>query len=134
MMTNVVVAPSLGGLLVGGMLLLTGIVVVIAPSLPAGRVLWLTGTVVVVAPCLVRIVMGCILLLIGTVSDKVYALLLMVGCVLLQTGTVAVVETAPKLVSSGIDAVESEYITSAWHVTNGMAKVGHTGACAPNPH
>ena len=96
--------------------------------------LWLTGTVVVVAPCLVQIVMGCILLLIGTVLDKVYALLLMVGCVLLQTGTVAVVETAPKLVSSGIDAVDSEYITSAWHVTNGMAKVGYTGGCAPNPH
>ena len=115
MMTTVV--PSLGGLLVGGMLLLmTVTVVIIAPSLPVGRVMWLTGTVVVVSPCLVRIVMGCILLLIGTVSDKVYALLLMVGCLLLQTETVAVVETAPKLVSSGIDAVESENIISAWHV------------------
>ena len=79
--------------------------------------------------------MSCILLLIGTVSDKV---LLMMGCVFLQTGIVAVVVIAPTdwelLVSSGIDAVESEYITSAWHVTNGIAKVGHTGVCAPNPH
>ena len=79
--------------------------------------------------------MSCILLLIGTVSDKV---LLMMGCVFLQTGIVAVVVIAPTdwelLVSSGIDTVESEYITSAWHVTNGIAKVGHTGGCAPNPH
>ena len=79
--------------------------------------------------------MSCILLLIGTVSDKV---LLMMGCVFLQTGIVAVVVIAPTdwelLVSSGIDAGESEYITSAWHVTNGIAKVGHTGVCAPNPH
>ena len=64
---------------------------------------------------------------------------LLVGCVLLLlTGIVAVVVIAPTdwelMVSSGIDAVESEYITLTWHVTNGMAKVGHTGACAPNPH
>ena len=64
---------------------------------------------------------------------------LLVGCVLLLlSGIVAVVVIAPTdwelMVSSGIDAVESEYITLTWHVTNGMAKVGYTGACAPNPH
>ena len=96
MMTDVVVALSLGGLLVGCVLLLTGIV-------------------------------------------PVAVMVVFVGCVLLLlTGIVAVVVIAPTnwelMVSSGIDAGESEYITSAWHVTNGIAKVGHTGACAPNPH
>ena len=75
-------------------------------------------------------------------TDVVVALSLgglLVGCVLLLlTGIVAVVVIAPTnwelMVSSGIDAGESEYITSAWHVTNGIAKVGYTGACAPNPH
>ena len=53
MMTDVVVAPSLGGLLVGCVLLLAGAVpaVVMAPSVIVGCVL-LTGTVpvVVIAP------------------------------------------------------------------------------------
>ena len=64
---------------------------------------------------------------------------LLVACVLLLlTGIVAVVVIAPTdwelMVSSGIDAVESEYTTLTWHVTNGMAKVGYTRGCAPNPH
>ena len=125
MMTDVVVASSLGELLRRGMLLVTGTVVVIAPSLLMGRVMWLTGTVVVVAPLLVGIVVGSTLQLVGTVSDMVIALSLTVGCVLLQTGTVAVVVIAPTvwelMVSSGIDAVESKYIASIcmachqWH-------------------
>ena len=50
MMTGAVVAPSLGGLLVGCMLLLTGTVVVIVLSCLVGCMLHMTGTVVVSTP------------------------------------------------------------------------------------
>ena len=110
MMTDVAVVPSLGGLLMGCVLLMTGSV-------------------------LVEMVVGCTLLLIGTVSDTVIALPLMVGRVFLQTGTVGVVVIAPTdwelTVSSGIDAGESEYITSTCMACHQWYSQGraHWGMC-----
>ena len=49
MMTNVVVAPSLGELLVGCELLLTGTIVVVVPTILVGCVLLLTEAVMTVA-------------------------------------------------------------------------------------
>ena len=91
MITDVVVAPSLGGLLVGCMLLLaeTVPVVVVAPSLLVSRVLWLTETL------------------------EMIALSFLVGCMLHMTRRVVV--SAPTVwggvVSSGIDAVERKHTT-----------------------
>ena len=75
MMTNVVVVPSLGRLLVGCVLLLTGtvLVVVIVPSLE------------------------CILQMARVVSVLAIAPSLMVGCMLLPTGTVLDVVIAPSV-------------------------------------
>ena len=80
MITDVVVAPLLGGLVVGCMLLLTGTVVVMG-----------------VAPSLGRLVVGCVVLVTGAV----------------ETGTVSVAVNAPTVcvTSSGIDAVVRKWAT-----------------------
>ena len=71
MMTDVVVAPSLGGLLVDCVLLLTG-----------------TVPVVVVVPSLGGLMVVSVLLLTGTVPVFVLAPSVQVGCMLLWTGKV----------------------------------------------
>ena len=86
-MTDVVVAPTLGGSLVGCMLLLTGTVVVTAPT---------------------RLLMGCVLQLTGAVL----------------IGTVSVVVIVPtvlgEVVSSGIDAMDrnTQYSTLQHKIQN----------------
>ena len=87
MMTNVVVAPSLEGLLVGCMLLTgTALVVVIIPSL----------------------LVGCILARVVSVLTNTSSL--MVGCMLLLIRTVPVVVVVSTVwggvVSSGVDTIE----------------------------
>ena len=71
MMTGAVVTPSLGGLVVGCVLLLTGTVSVVLTITP--------------------LFVGCMLLLTGTVSVVVTITPLFVGCMLLLTGTVVVI-------------------------------------------
>ena len=74
MMTDVVVAPSLGRSVSGCMLLLTGTVpvVVIIPSLLVGCILLMARAVSVLA-VIPSFMVGCMLLLIGTVLVVVIA-------------------------------------------------------------
>ena len=112
MVTDVVVAPSLGGLLVGCMLLLTGTVpvVVVVRSLLVSRVLLLTGTVPVVVVARSLLVSRVLWL---TDTLEIIALSLLVGCMLYMTRRVVV--SAPTVwggvVFSGIDAVERKHTT-----------------------
>ena len=93
MMTDVVVAPSLGGLLVGCVLLLTG-----------------TVPVVLFAP---TVMVDCMLLLTERVPVVAVAPTVLVGCVLLLTGAVPVGVTVWRGVANVIssDAVERECTT-----------------------
>ena len=88
MMTNVVVAPSLGRLLVGCVLLLTG-----------------AAPVVVIVPAL-----ECILLMARVVSVLAVTPSLMVGCMLLLTGTVVDVVIAPSVWGAEVTVTDWERV------------------------
>ena len=87
-MTDVVVAPSIGRLVAGCVLLLTGtvLVVLIVSSLLVGCILLLAMavSVIVITPLMV----GCMLLLTGTVLVVVIVPSLLVGCILLMARAV----------------------------------------------
>ena len=105
----VVVVPSLGRLLVGCVLLLTGkvSVVVTVPTVCVGEVM----TDVIVVPPFVRLLVGCRLLLTGTFCNTVVAPSILVGCVMLLTRTVPVVVITPtvqgEVLSAKVDTVDT---------------------------
>ena len=107
----VVVVPSLGRLLVGCVLLLTGKVSVVLtiPTVWVGEVM----TDVIVVPPLGRLLVGCRLLLTGTVFIIVVAPSILVCCIMLLTRTLPVVVITPTVqggvLSAKVDTVDTQH-------------------------
>ena len=103
-MTDVVLAPSLGGLLVGCVLLL------------------LSGTIVVVA-VVPTVLVSCMPLLTKTVPAVPVAPSVLVGCMLLQIGAVLVVVITPTfrsgVLSAAVDTVERRHNIAQYSIPHG---------------